>query len=169
MYDRRKETVSSLLSSYHKRAQKISLLRYELSHPSHITGEEMIKAMSYAHPEDTRHIKGHTTNKTPYIALNYQEQAEQMNKETIGQISGQLMQLERKQARLEYYVSLLEPRQEQVLRRTCFERVPQEKVAEELGVSVRRGQDIKAQAIDELAEMYGFTEKLHKEDAPSVR
>ena len=84
-----------------------------------------------------------------------------MNNETIVQITTQLIQLEWEQARLEYYVSLLEPRQEQVLRRTCFERAPQEKVAEELGVSVRRVQDIKAQAIDELAEMYSFAEKLH--------
>jgi len=47
-----------------------------------------------------------------------------------------------------------------VLRLTCFEKIAQESVAEELGVTVRRVQDIKAQAIGELAEMYGFTAKL---------
>ena len=67
------------------------------------------------------------------------------------------MDLEQEQARLEYYISLLEPRQELVLRRTCFEKAAQEAVAEELGVTVRRVQDIKAQAVGELAEMYGLT------------
>lgn len=44
-----------------------------------------------------------------------------------------------------------------MLRRTCFEKAAQDAVAEELGVTVRRVQDIKAQAISELAEMYGLT------------
>ena len=67
------------------------------------------------------------------------------------------MDLEQEQARLEYYISLLDPRQERVLRLTCFEKIAQEAVAEELGVTVRRVQDIKAQAISELAEMYSLT------------
>ena len=54
------------------------------------------------------------------------------------------------QARLEYYISLLEPRQERVLRLTCFDKIAQESVAEGLGVTVRRVQDIKAQAIGSL-------------------
>ena len=58
-------------------------------------------------------------------------------------------------------MSLLEPRQEQVLRKAYLEKAPQEQVARELGVSVRRVQDIKAKAIDALAEMYAFTAKLN--------
>lgn len=63
--------------------------------------------------------------------------------------------------RLNYYLSLLEPRQEQVLRKAYLEKVPQEQVARELGVSVRSVQDIKAKAIDALAEMYAFTAGLN--------
>ena len=43
---------------------------------------------------------------------------------------------------------------------TYFERVTQEAVAKELGVTVRTVQDIKAKAIGELAEMYSFSEKV---------
>ena len=103
---------------------------------------------------------GHISNKTLYIALNYREQAELLNAETLSEISAELIELVQEQARLEYYISLLEPRQERVLRLTCFVKIAQESVAEELGVTVRRVQDIKAQAIGELAEMYGFTAKL---------
>ena len=99
---------------------------------------------------------GHISNKTLHIALNYREQAARINAESLDEISRELVSLMEEQDRLEYFVSLLEPRQEKVLRRTCFERVPQETVAEELGVTVRRVQNIKSQAIDELAEMYGL-------------
>lgn len=90
------------------------------------------------------------------MARAYREKAGLLNAEVLSEISLELMELEKEQQRLEYYISLLEPRQEQVLRRTCFEKAAQEAVAEELGVTVRRVQDIKAQAISELAEMYGL-------------
>ena len=152
-----KKHVVHLLDTYHKRARQIAVLRYELSAPVKITEEEMIDTLQFAHREGAGHTEGHISNKTPYIALNYREKADLLNAETLSEIAAELMDLEQEQARLEYYISLLEPRQEQVLRRTCFEKAAQEAVAEELGVTVRRVQDIKAQAVGELAEMYGLT------------
>ena len=152
-----KKHVVHLLDTYHKRARQIAVLRYELSDPVKITEEEMIDTLQFAHREDAGHTEGHISNKTPYIALNYREKAGLLNDETLSEIAAELMDLEQEQARLEYYISLLEPRQERVLRRTCFEKAAQEAVAEELGVTVRRVQDIKAQAVSELAEMYGLT------------
>lgn len=153
-----KKYVVHLLDTYHKRARQIAVLRYELSEPVKITAEEMIDTLQFARHEGSGRSEGHISNKTPYIALNYKEKAGRINAEVLGEISGELLALEQEQARLEYYVSLLESRQERVLRLTCFEKVPQEAVAEELGVTVRRVQDIKAQAISELAEMYSLTE-----------
>ena len=152
-----KKHVVHLLDTYHKRARQIAVLRYELSDPVKITEEEMIDTLQFAHQEGAGHTDGHISNKTPYIAMNYKEKAGLLNSEVIGEISAELLALEQEQARLEYYISLLEPRQELVLRRTCFEKAAQDAVAEELGVTVRRVQDIKAQAISELAEMYGLT------------
>ena len=151
-----KKHVVQLLDTYHKRARQIAVLRYELSAPVKITEEEMIDALQFAHQEGAGHTEGHISNKTPYIALNYREKVSLLNAEALSEISAELMELEKEQQRLEYYISLLEPRQEQVLRRTCFEKAAQETVAEELGVTVRRVQDIKAQAISELAAMYGL-------------
>ena len=152
--------VLQLLESYPERTRKIALLRYELEHPAQITSDEIISAMNYGHQSGIGRPAGHISNKTLYIALNYEDQAERLNEEAFEEISAQLTLLEREQAKLEYYLSLLNRRQELVIRRTCFERVPQEKVAEEFGVSVRRIQDIKAQAIEELTKMYDFTAKL---------
>lgn len=61
----------------------------------------------------------------------------------------------------ERYMSLLEPRQAQLLRRIYIEKMPRETVAEELGLSVRRLQEVKALAVESLAEMYDFTAMLH--------
>ena len=152
-----KKYVVHLLDTYHKRARQIAVLRYELSDPAKITEEEMIDTLQFVRHESSGRPEGHISNKTPYIAMNYKEKAGLLNSEVIGEISAELLALEQEQARLEYYISLLEPRQERILRLTCFEKVPQEAVAEELGVTVRRVQDIKAQAINELAEMYGLT------------
>lgn len=151
-----KKHVVQLLDTYHKRARQIAILRYELANPPTITGKEMIDSMQFTHPEEAGHSSGHNSNRTLHIALNYQEKAELMNAEVLWEISGELEKLMEEQSRLEYYVSLLEPRQEKVLRLTCFEHVRQEEVAKELGVTVRRVQDIKAQAVSELAEMYSL-------------
>ena len=142
-----KNRVLELLDNYHKRARLIALLRYELAHPAQVTEKDLIGAMNFARQEGAGRPEGHISNKTLYIALNYQDQARQLNAETFQEISAQLMKLEQEQDRLNYYLSLLEPRQEQVAR--------------ELGVSVRSVQDIKAKAIDALAEMYAFTAGLN--------
>lgn len=161
MANEMKVYVLELLENYHKRAREIALLRYELAHPVRVTEDELIEAMSYAHQDGVGRPEGHISNKTLYIALNYREQAGRLNTENVGEISAKLTRLEREQARLEYYISLLEPRQEQVLRRLYLERMPREKAADEFGLSVRRLQEIRVQAIEGLAEMYCFTDALY--------
>ena len=156
-----KEYVMNLLDGYHRRAREIALLRYELAHPVRVTDQEMIGAMNFARQTGTGYLEGHISDKTFYIALNYQEQASRLNDETTGELSARLIALEREQARLEYYMSLLEPRQAQILRGIYIEKKPRETVAEELGLSVRRLQEVKALAVDNLTEMYDFTAMLH--------
>lgn len=80
-----KKRVINLLDSYHRRARQIALLRYELDHPARVTENEVIEAMSYARQEETGRPAGHISNKTLYIALNYQDQAEQLNAEPFGE------------------------------------------------------------------------------------
>jgi len=156
-----KKYVTDLLNDYQKRARKIALLHHELAEPSKITDHEMIDAMNFAHHDGMGRSEGHISNKTLYIALNYQEKAERLNAEAFNEVSARLTKLEREQSTLEYYVSLLESRQRQVIQKIYFERASQEQVAKELDLSVRRVQDIKAQAIVELVEMYAFTASLY--------
>ena len=90
-----KSYVSELLEGYRARERKIAVLRYDLEHPSEVGVTEQIEAMNYGSGEGVGHSKGHISNKTLYIALNYEEQAKQLNAESAKEIADELFILER--------------------------------------------------------------------------
>lgn len=152
--------VISLLETCPERRRQIALLHYELEHPARLSDTEMIGAMALGHSEGGSHVKGHVSDKTLYIALNYQNRAGKINADIKEEIVLQLVELEREQNRLEYYISLLDERQVTVLQLIYFQRLPLEEVASQIGVVLRTIRKIKDRAIDELSTMYHFTEKL---------
>lgn len=152
-----KEHVVNLLKTYPERERKVALLHYELEHTAYTSGDEMIGAMALGHREGTSHSDGHISDKTLYIALNYQLKADKLNADTRKEIVDQLVKLEQEQRRLEYYVSLLEKRQALVIRMAYFEGKTWEDVAEKVGVIMRTVHKIKNRALEQLAEMYQFT------------
>lgn len=116
-----KNYVIKQLETYHDRERKIAVLRYDLEHPSEVGVTEQIEAMNYGSGEGVGHSKGHISNKTLYIALNYEEQAKQLNAESAKEIADELFILERRQKKLLYYISLLEKRQAEVVRMVYME------------------------------------------------
>lgn len=150
---------SSFLLWYHDRMNQIALLHYELEHPPNVSPNEMIEAMSLGHGEGSAPSKRHISNKTLYTALNYQEQTEQLNSDSRAEIVKCLVGLEREQDRLLYYMSLLDDRQETVIRQFYFEGHTWEEIARELHVVTRTIHKIKNRALDCLAAMYIFAER----------
>ena len=69
----------SLIHIYRERM--IAVLRYDLEHPAKVNSSEQIEAMNYRRGDDIGNVKGHISNKTLYIALNYEEQAGRLNAE----------------------------------------------------------------------------------------
>ena len=154
--------VTQLLETYQERERKIALLRYELEHPAAVSPDEMIYSMSFSHGDGSSiRAPGQVSNKTLYIALNYQERSDRINRETVDEIVKQLVELERVQDRLRHYVSFLDERKENVIRLTYFEIRHRDEVAREIHTSVRTMQSIKSQALKDLADMYAYTSKLH--------
>lgn len=151
--------VINLLETCQERKRKIALLHYELEHPARTSEAEMISAMALGHGAGNNggHTEGHISDKTLYIALNYQSKVDKLNADIKEEIVVQLVELEQKQERLEYYISLLEKRQALVIRLAYFEGVYWDEVAKEVGVAVRTAHKIKNQALDQLAKMYQFT------------
>ena len=118
--------------------------------------------MSFNHGDGSSiRAPGQVSNKTLYIALNYQDRSDRLNRETVDEIVKQLVELERVQDRLRHYVSFLDERKSTVIRLTYFEIRHRDEVAREIHTSVRTMQSIKSQALKDLADMYAYTSKLH--------
>ena len=160
-----KAHVVDLLESYQKREKQIELLHYELSHSAHVSENELIEALALSHGDGSGsgHPGGHASDKTLYIALNYQEKIKRIHADVSNEIVNQLIALEKGQQRLKYYVSLLDERQKKVVQLSYFEGMGQDKVADQMAVSDRYIRSIKAKAINELASMYEYVNGLNQE------
>lgn len=112
-----KDQVLSLLQSYRATKRKIEQLRYELEHPARVTPDEMIEAMNFAKGDGEGRPSGSVSNKTLYIAMNFQSAADEANAALTHDLVSRLVPLEQEINRLEHYVALLEPRQTEVIRR----------------------------------------------------
>lgn len=155
-----KSGVLDLLKNYIINHRKMAVLRYELEHPGNITPDEMIDAMAFAHGGDGAPPTGHISNKTLYIALNYQDKVDAANRETATTIAAQLWELEREYDRLEYYLSVMPASEAEIIRAVFFEGKTSEQIAAPLGVAPRTIRDAKSRAVDHLCEMYEFTDTL---------
>ena len=111
-----KNYVIQELEAYPRILRQISVLRYEMEHPAHVSAQEMLDAMAYACGDRTGSSPGHVSDKTFYIAMNYRQKAAAANSEISEEISAKLLELERKKGRIEYYVGMLDSRKANVIR-----------------------------------------------------
>ena len=71
--------VMTLLQNYRASKRKIEQLRYELEHPARVSPDEMIEAMNFAKGDGEGRPSGSVSNKTLYIAMNFQSAADEAN------------------------------------------------------------------------------------------
>lgn len=150
--------VQHLLEQYPELIRKISILRFELQHPSTVSPDDMIDTMNFGHRTGERHVSGVVSNKTMYIALNYRDHTDHINRKHFDEIASRLVPLERSIERLQHYVSLLDKRMAHVIRSYYFDCYSWDEVASQLGLSVRSVQKLKNAAVDKLTEMYEFAD-----------
>lgn len=164
IYNRKESAMSKyvlkLLESYNERERKIAVLRYNLEHPTTVSRAEQIEAMNFRHDDSLGHSAGHISNKTLYIALNYEEQAERMNAESAHEIAKELFALECEQRRLTYFIGLLDKRQAEVIRLVFVDGIPTKEVAASFGLTYRTIDRIKRTAIENLVEMYAYSDQF---------
>lgn len=122
----------------------------------------MIGTLALAHGDGSGRPGGHTSDKTLYIALNYQNQASAMNRETSEEVVGQLIELEKEQERLDYYISLLDTRHHEIIHLCYIQGLAPDEIAEQLAVSVRHIRSLKAKAINELVVMYEYVDSINQ-------
>lgn len=148
--------VIELLERYPDTCRKIALLRYELEHPAWVTPDEMLEAMALTREDVGGGLSGHVSDRTLYIATNYQASAERMNYAAEQEVVGRLIPLEREADRLEHYVSLLEPEQRALIRRCYFDRQSLSLISQEAGVTVKTLRKRRNSAIEAIVEMFLF-------------
>lgn len=156
-----KAHVIGLLETYLERERQISLLHYEMQHSARVSPKEMIDGMSLGHGTNMGSSgNSHISNKTMYIALNYQERVNHMNAEAANEIAQRLLYLEAEQDRIRYYISLLEKRESEVIRSFYIEGITWDEIAQKIGVALRTVHKIKNRAIDHLVELYTYAADL---------
>ena len=153
--------VVNLLESCQERKRKIALLHYELEHPARTSEAEMIGAMALGHGTGSGggRTEGHVSDKTLYIALNYQSKVDKLNADTKEEIVVQLVELEQEQKRLE---SLLQKRQSALIQAIYFDECSLDEVAERLGIAPRTVRTVKRAALEQLVGMYEYVECVDK-------
>lgn len=154
--------VLTLLQSYRATKRKIEQLRYELEHPTRVTPDEMIEAMNFAKGDGEGRPSGSVSNKTLYIAMNFQSAADEVNTALTHDLVSRLVPLEQEINRLEHYVALLEPRQAEVIRLAYFEGHTWHQISDKTQITTRTLYKIRNQAVEELAEMYALTADLQR-------
>ena len=152
-----REFVLQQLKSYKANKQRVDALRYEYEHFKAVTPEDTITAMSFSHGSDgIRAPAGHTSDKTPYIALNYQSKTTQSNYRTKADILDEYIPVSQAVERLEHHISLLMPREVKILYLRYRDGMKFAEIAEEMQLSTKSVSNIHKSAIDRLCEMYAL-------------
>lgn len=146
-----------LLENYRSDSQTIAVLRDALHDAPRASAHEIIDSMNFSHGDGMGGSVGHISDKTAYIALHYRKAWSETNKDSTDSLARQLWNMEQERERLNFYVSLLEPRQKKVIQHYYMESVSREKIAAELGVTVRTFHKIRKTAITRLVAMYDLT------------
>lgn len=155
-----KNYVINLLETYATRERKIAVLHFELDHFSGVLKDEVIEAMNLSRGDGAGRSGGHISDKTLYIALNYQSQVEKMNADAKEEIVKQLVELEQEKKRLDYYISLLDERQAKILRVLYEEKLSQGEVEKVMNLSAKTIRKLKNEALDALVAIYEFVADL---------
>ncbi len=153
-----REEVVRQLEEYSANKRRIDALRYELEQYSDVTPEEMIDSMNFSHGTDgVRSSAGHTSDKTPYIALNYLKRADEKNRRTKEEILAEYFPVVRKVDRLEHYISLLTSQEAAVIYLAYRDHLKKVDIAKRLKVSAKSVSNIKKRAIAHLCQLFDFT------------
>ena len=122
----------------------------------------MISAMSFAkHDGEGGRPAGVVSNKTLYIAMNYQQAAAKLNEECTGDLAKELFELERKANKLEYYMSILPEQERESIRLYFFEKRTLQEISDALKISHWAVRKCRDSGVDSLAKMYDFMDGMN--------
>ena len=93
----------------------------------------------------------------PEIALCYKEIAQRLNHEVAESVMETYVSMIRERDRLHHRISLLAPRQAEIIQEYYIRRNSWGDIAKNMGLSLRTAYSTRQQAVDVLVQMYTFT------------
>ena len=129
--------VLQLLESYHERERKIALLCYELGHQANVA-----------------------SSGTLYCTCGSAELASQLNWDVTDRMVQQMEMLKQEQARLLYYIALLDEQESTVIKMFYCDNKTMENIAKDIGSALRTAYKVKDRALEHLVSLYDFATSL---------
>lgn len=160
-----KAQVIEELKQYPLLKKKVTLLQYELEHPARVTDGEVIGCMSLSRPvKDCIRPSGLISDKTMRIATQFRDKRERLNQETVMEIAQELHSVERQLSKLEFYVSQLEKKQAEVIRKYYFEGKTWPELQNEMHLAPRTLIKRRDDGLEALVDIYTYLERVTKGD-----
>lgn len=156
-----KESTMNLLADYGAYQRQIALLKFEREHLPQVLPQDMIDEMNYKRTDYPPQADGKPAlDKTMKIATNYVAQASREQEKIVAEITKRLQILEDRMERLHRYVSLLSPREQQVIVLFYFEKKTIPQITAAMDISRRSAFALKKTALANLIEMYVFSKNI---------
>ena len=166
-----REQVIDDLKQYPELKKKVILLRYEQEHPAKISDSEVIDSMALSRPvSDGIRPAGFISDKTMRIATQFRDKKDRLNQETIMEIAQELYTVEQQisklefndgkayqvLSKLEFYVSQLEEKQAEVIRKYYFEGKTWGELQREMHLAPRTLLKRRDDGLDALVSIYSY-------------
>ena len=154
--------IEEKLKNYNRLREQITLLEYEITHPIKLSSSEVLNALAYVKSKNGVSIKHTDTghDRVAHLATHYREMAEKMSEEANDAVVQEWNRLMEEALRLEKYVSLLPEVCQVVLCAVYIERKSWHEIECETGISRRTLVRKKNLGIQNLVEMYCYTERF---------
>lgn len=151
------------LKQYPVLKKKVALLRYEQDHPARITDSEVIDSMALSRPvSDGIRSAGFISDKTMRIATQFRDEKDRLNQETIMEIAQELHAVERQISKMDFYVSQLDEKQAEVIRKYYFEGKTWPELQREMHLAPRTLIKRRDDGLDALVGIYTYLEQVTK-------
>ena len=154
------EYVIELLKNYNHMKQEIQTLEYELRCLMASSKDEMIESMNFSPPSDERIQVGGISDKTPMIALNYEQRFTELKQEALNEVIGRLRCLKESVDRLDFYINQLEAYQASILKDYYFEGYSWRELQDLRGVTSKTLMKHRDDAIKALTIRYHNIERI---------
>lgn len=149
------EIVADLLKNFDKLKLKERQLEFEISNykPVDVSSEEVIETMTFRHSEG--HVKGgEPSDRTAAIALSYADKRCFINMKQKQVLEEELSVLRTQIERIEFYISIIDPKYASVLRDLYIEGHTFEETAIKENISITAVKNSRRAGIEKLVEMF---------------